>query len=163
VLRKTDSRGNFILADKQGWTLYFGIFFILLGLMAAAAAVIASPPETEVTAADRVVTAAVGLLAAAGGVYFVIYSPRSHVHVSVDRQILMISRTGFQLKEHESFNTGEIDDVYVIASDDHDRASAYSLRMRLIDGSEVPLTLNWFKDRESLEENARLLKQNIFR
>jgi hypothetical protein len=143
--------------------MYFGIFFVVIGFLAAVTAVFAAPVETEVTGVDRVVTVVVGLLAAGGGAYFFLNSPRSQIDVSEDYKTIHINRTGFQLKEQESIRSEDIKDVFIVESDEPQRARAYSLRFLLHDGTEIPLTMNWFRDRQTLEENARYLREIIKR
>jgi hypothetical protein len=161
MLKKSGSGGRVVLVDKPGCFYYFGIFFVLIGLLVALTAFFMAPPETEVPMLDRVITVVVGILAAAGGAYFVFNTPRSKVVVENGGRILSVSRTGFQLRAHENYKRTEIDDIYVIDSDEQESAREYSLRMRLTNGEEIPLSINWFKDQSLLEENAAFLKRNL--
>jgi hypothetical protein len=163
MLEKSGPPGRITIVDKPGCLYYFGLFFILIGLLSALTAFFLAPPETEVTTTDRAITVLVGLLAAVGGAYFVFNSPRSQIVVEESGKKILVSRRGFQLREHETFYSDEIDDIYVIESDESENAMSYSLRMRHVNGEEIPLSLNWFKDHSLLEENANSLKKALSR
>lgn len=162
MLTKTGPHGRLILVEKPGCFYHFGLFFIFIGLLAAGSTLLVSPLNTEISVSDRWITAAVGLLAAAGGAYFFVNTPRSQIEVTEDGKKLTVSRTSFQFREHESFIAADIDDVYVVNSGEPGPAQSYSLGMRLRNGKEIPLSVNLSSDRELLEENARLLKKHLF-
>jgi len=104
-----------------------------------------------------------GIVGAATGIYLIYQAPSSRVHLRFADRSLSISRRGLLRRQYETYALGAIQAAYIVQGKDIDGDPVFTLRMRLKDGREIPLTFLWLHAKDNLAAILEQLSPHIVR
>jgi hypothetical protein len=147
--------GLVTLADQPGLHRLLAALFVLVGALFAMAPWLVVEPLTLIEATGIV---SMGLAAIAAGTYILKTSPTSTVTIDTARREIRIRRSSIFGVEHWSSPFHAVVAVDLEEFDSDEGSPCWRPRLRLQDGSSVPLSRLYDLDRASQEQLVDVVK-----
>ncbi len=149
---------NLIVKDSSGCFWLFGLFFIVIAGSSVIGLMGAFYNLNELSQLEKTAGWIVSLSALAAGIWIIYSNPAIKSDFDKREDIVRINRRGFIKNKNEQHPLNEIDDIIINESKDDEDNPIFSVDIKLISGTSIPLTKTWLRNKNDLEENIKQIK-----